>query len=271
MDYEIIINSVLTLGSLSFIFGLGLAYVASKFGKEVDPRVYEVEKILPKKQCGICGFIDCADYAEAVITDPNVPANLCIPGKLEVAKLIAKITGKEIKEIKDVKAHIVCRGIPEKIFIYSGVEDCEAANLLFGGNRVCQYACLGLGSCVKACKFNAITMSKKGKPVINHKLCIGCGQCVLVCPKGTIELIPIKAKVKVTCRSHDEASVVEKICKVGCTGCGICAEKQCPNKAIKIENFLAVIDHSKCIDCRNYKCLSNCPTGSIVQIGYELL
>jgi len=261
----IILNIILTLTVLGLIFGLGLAYADLKFGIEVNPLVHKVEEVLPKGQCGSCGFAGCAAYAEAVVMNPDVPPNLCIPGKSEVAKLVAQITGKKVEEVKELKAYIVCQGTPEKTFIYDGLTDCEAANLLFGGDKACPYACLGLGSCVKVCNFHAITMSDVGLPMINHELCTGCGQCSLICPKGTIELIHKKAKVKVLCRSHDKGVVVKKICKVGCIGCGICA-KECPNEAIKIENSLAVVDHAKCFDCTDYKCISKCLTGAIVPI-----
>ncbi len=261
----IILNIILTLTILSFIFGVSLAYADIKFGIELDPRVHEVEEILPKGQCGACGFAGCAAYAEAVVINSDVAPNLCIPGKTEVAKLVAQIAGKAVKEIEGIKAHVLCQGTPEKAFIYDGLVDCEAANLLFGGNKACQYACLGMGNCLRICKFDAITISEIGLPIINHELCTGCGQCVSICPKGTIELIPEKAKVKVVCQSHDTGPIVKKICKVGCIGCGICA-KECPKEAIKIENFLAVIDHSKCVDCTDYKCIPKCPVGSIVSI-----
>ncbi|MEW6621430.1 MAG: RnfABCDGE type electron transport complex subunit B [bacterium] len=266
MDAQLIINIILTLSSLGFIFGLVLAYAELKFGIEVDVRVYEVEEVLPKGQCGACGFPGCAAYAEAVVVEADVPPNLCIPGKTEVAKLVAKITGKEMKEIEGVKAHILCYGTPDKVFVYDGIIDCEAANLLLGGDKTCQYACLGLGSCVRVCKFDAITFSKTKLPAINPELCTGCGQCVSICPKGIIELIPEKAKVKIRCRSHDKGPVVKKICSVGCIGCGICA-KECPYEAIKLENFLAVIDHTKCLACTDYKCLPKCPTRSIVSLS----
>lgn len=261
----IILNIILTLAILSFIFGVSLAYVDLKFGIELDPKVHEVEDVLPKGQCGACGFAGCAAYAEAVVINSDVAPNLCIPGKTEVAKLVAQIAGKEAKAIEGVKAHILCQGTLEKTFVYDGIVDCEAANLLFGGNKACQYACLGMGSCLRMCKFDAITISDVGLPIINQELCTGCGQCVSICPKETIELIPEKAKVKVVCRSHDKGPVVKKICSVGCIGCGICA-KECPNESIKIENFLAVIDHSKCVNCSDYKCIPKCPTGVIVSL-----
>jgi len=261
----IAINSILTLGCLGLIFGLALAFSELKFGVELDVRVYEVEEVLPKGQCGACGFAGCAAYAEAVVVDPDVTPNLCLPGKTEVAKLVATITGKKLEKVEGVKAHILCQGTPEKTFIYDGLADCEAANLLLGGDKACSYACLGFGSCVKVCKFNAITIDKTKLPLINYEICTGCGQCVSICPKGIIELISEKAKVKVVCRSHDKGPLTRKICNVGCIGCGICA-KECPHEAIKIENYLAIIDQDKCVNCLDYKCLSKCPTGAIVKI-----
>jgi Na+-translocating ferredoxin:NAD+ oxidoreductase RNF subunit RnfB len=264
--FGIILNIILTLTILSFIFGVSLAYADLKFGIELDPRVHEVEEVLPKGQCGACGFAGCSAYAEAVVADPNVAPNLCIPGRAEVAKLVAHITGKTAEEVAGLKAYVACHGIVDRTYIYDGLMDCEAANLLFGGDKVCQYACLGMGSCIKVCKFNAITMTDLGLPFINPDICTGCGQCISVCPKGTIELIPETAKVRVRCKSHDKGPIVKKICKVGCIGCGICGKKECPNQAIKIENFLAIIDHSKCVNCTDYKCIPKCPTGSIVAI-----
>ena len=48
-----------------------------------------------------------------------------------------------------------------------------------------------------------------------------------------------------------------KKCQVGCIACGICV-KTCPVDAIKIDNNLARIDHSKCIVCG--LCVKKCPT-----------
>ncbi len=64
----------------------------------------------------------------------------------------------------------------------------------------------------------------------------------------------------VLCNSLDKGAVVRKICKVGCIGCGICV-KQCPYEAIKMQNNLAVVDSSICIEkCDNPVCIEKCPT-----------
>ena len=77
-----------------------------------------------------------------------------------------------------------------------------------------------------------------------------------------ISLIPKKAKIKVACSSTDKGPVAMKACDVACIGCGICV-KNCPNQAIKVENFHAIIDYEKCTGCGI--CKEKCPKKAIVE------
>ncbi len=55
--------------------------------------------------------------------------------------------------------------------------------------------CTGCGSCVKACKSNALSM-KEGKPVLEPSLCTLCGRCENFCPAGLREIIGREYTVK---------------------------------------------------------------------------
>jgi RnfABCDGE-type electron transport complex B subunit len=262
----IAIYIILVMGGLGLLFGLLLSVANRKFAVEVDPRIHEVEDVLPKGQCGACGYPGCLGYAEAVVTNPDVPTNLCIPGKEAVAKKVAEITGKKPDAVEAKIAHIRCAGSYEKAertYIYKGISDCLSANILQGGNKGCTYGCLGYGTCVKACMFGAMHMSPEGLPVVNPEKCTGCGKCATLCPRAVITFVSPDVMVKVNCNSHDKGAVVRKICKAGCIGCGMCA-KQCPYQAITMDNFLAVVDHSICMEkCNDPVCLAKCPTKSI--------
>ncbi|HDL07613.1 MAG TPA: FAD-dependent oxidoreductase, partial [Desulfobacteraceae bacterium] len=59
---------------------------------------------------------------------------------------------------------------------------------LYGGMRVCEIGCLGLGDCIKACSFDAIKMSLEGYPIVDDEKCVGCGACEDVCPKNIISV-----------------------------------------------------------------------------------
>ncbi|MCX7779472.1 MAG: RnfABCDGE type electron transport complex subunit B, partial [Negativicutes bacterium] len=157
MSHSLIILAIMT--SLGVIFGLVLAYANKKLAIEVNPLIHAVEDVLPKGQCGACGFAGCMAYAEAVVTNPDVPPTLCIPGKDPVAKAVAELTGKAAAAVEPRIAQVKCAGAEGKAvkaYEYSGVTDCMAANLLFGGPKSCKYGCLGLGTCVSNCPFDAM-------------------------------------------------------------------------------------------------------------------
>lgn len=264
MGHALII--VLILTGLGIIFGLILAYANKKLAIEVNPLIHVVEDVLPKGQCGACGFAGCMAYAEAVVTNPDVAPNLCIPGKEPVAKLVAELTGKKAAAVEPRIAQVKCAGTVDKAkrgFDYAGVDDCVAASLLFGGSKDCKYGCLGLGTCVKNCPFNAMTMSEDGLPVIDPEKCTGCGKCETVCPKQVISMMPLGAPVRVNCNSKDKGPVARKACSVACIACTLCM-RECPHGAIQMVNNLATVDAHICIEkCTDAKCLAKCPTKAI--------
>lgn len=260
MSSFFIIIAVMALVGL--FFGLVLAYANKKLAVEMNPLIHVVEDVLPKGQCGACGFAGCQAYAEAVVLDKDVSPSLCIPGKKIVAEQVAKLTGKAAAEIEPRFAFIKCwqPATGNSKYTYSGINDCWAATLCQAGPKECEYGCIGLGTCVKQCVFDAIKISDQGLPVIDKEKCTGCGKCATACPKHVIDMIPTDAHVAVYCNSLDKGAVVRKICKVGCIGCSICV-KQCPHAAIKMKDNLAVVDSSICIEkCDDPVCMEKCPT-----------
>lgn len=264
METPIIVLIVMTCVGL--VFGFVLAFANKKFSMEVNPLIEMVEDVLPKGQCGSCGYAGCKAYAEAVVSNPDVPPNLCIPGKDIIAKQVAELTGKAAEETEPRISHIKCKGCVDKAarsYDYEGIQDCVAASLLQGGPKVCSYGCLGFGTCVKSCPFDAMTLGENGLPIIDENKCTGCGKCETVCPKHVIEMRPMTSHVAVNCNSKDKGAVVRKACTVGCLGCGLC-KRNCPHEAIVIENNIAVVDHSICAEkCDNPTCIAKCPTKAI--------
>lgn len=269
MEHSIVGHSMIILAimtSLGVIFGLVLAYANKKLAIEVNPLIHIVEDVLPKGQCGACGYAGCMAYAEAVVSNPDVPPNLCTPGKDPVAKAVAELTGKAAAAVEPRIAQVKCAGIEGKAvkaYQYNGIADCTAANLLFGGQKSCKYGCLGFGTCVRSCPFNAMTMDAAGLPIIDAEKCTGCGKCETVCPKKVITMMPLNAHVRVNCNSRDKGPVARKACSAACIGCSLCM-RECSYGAVKMESNLAVVDHHICIaECSDAKCLAKCPTKAI--------
>ena len=124
-----------------------------------------------------------------------------------------------------------------------------------GGPKGCNYGCLGEGTCVTACPFDAIHIVN-GVAVVDKEACKACGKCVAACPKHLIEIVPYDQKHLVQCSSKDKGKDVMSVCSVGCIGCKMC-EKICKFDAVKVENNIAHIDPEKCIGCG--ACAAKCP------------
>jgi electron transport complex protein RnfB len=263
IPWDTVTMTLIVLAGLGIVFGVALAIVAARFVVKVDPKVEKVRETLPGANCGACGFAGCMGYAEAVAGNPDVAVNLCAPGKSAVAEKIAEITGKKAEKVDPKIARVFCQGgksLSQRKFIYTGVMDCTAAVLAAGGDKSCEYGCLGYATCMRACPFGAITMSAENLPLINSEKCTACGKCVAACPKQVIELALMSKAVVISCHSRDKGIDVKKKCQVGCIACGICV-RTCPVDAIKIDNNLARIDHGKCIVCG--LCVKKCPTSAI--------
>ena len=254
-----ILYAVLSLGALSAAFGLVLAFAAKKFEIEVDERQSAIEDCLPGANCGGCGFAGCSAYAAAVVGS-GAPTNACVPGGNGVSAQIAAIMGVEAQDTQRCVALVKCSGSAghmKKNFEYSGISDCVAAMRLGGGNgaNACPYGCLGFGTCVKSCKFEAIYL-ENGIAHVDHKKCTGCMTCAKSCPKSIIVKVPFSAEVTVACSSKDKGSVLRGYCDLGCLACTVC-EKTCQYDAIHVIDGRAAIDYDKCVGCG--KCAEKCP------------
>lgn len=251
-----ILIPILIIGGMGIAFGILLGVTSKIFEVKTDERVPLITETLPGANCGGCGFAGCAAYADAIVNG-GAKTNMCPVGGEAVAKKIAEIMGAEEEASEKYIARVMCSGNFENAkskFEYDGPMDCHIAAGL-GGEKMCPNACLGLGSCVKVCQFDAITV-ENGVAVTDKEKCVGCGMCVSECPRSVIRLVPEKTKYSVACSSVEKGKVTRSVCDVGCIGCGICA-KNCPKGAIVLENNLAKIDDEKCVGCGI--CAAKCP------------
>ena len=168
--------------------------------------------------------------------------------------------GSQERKVAFVKCAGTCENA-SNVYEYYGIKDCTMANLMQdGGQKGCSYGCLGFGSCVKACPFDAIHV-ENGIAVVDKEACKACGKCIEACPKKLIELIPYKQKTFVQCSSHDKGKALMSVCTVGCIGCKLC-ERSCEAGAITVLNGLAHIDADKCTNCG--VCAEKCPRKIII-------
>ena len=274
-----ILIAMAILGGLGLVFGLVLAAASKIFYVETDPRLEKLNECLPGANCGGCGYAGCGGYAEAVLKG-EAEIGKCASGGNECAQDMAAIMGVKAEAVTRKVALVRCSG--EKTFDkdgnlltgakikaeYEGFKDCIAASKVGGnGPLSCKFGCLGFGTCVKACKYDAIRV-KNGVAVVDEDKCVGCMACANACPRKLIVPVEPYRNVVIACASLAKGAVTTRGCTSGCIGCGLC-KKICPQGAITVEKNLAVIDYSKCDNCG--LCATVCPKHLIKDSKVEIL
>jgi electron transport complex protein RnfB len=267
-----ILITIISLSLLAFISAVILYFVAQKFKIFEDPRIDEVQAVLPAANCGGCGFAGCRNFAEALVKAESFDGLNCPVGGGTVMGQIASMLGKSAPVVDPRVAVLLCNGTPEyrpRTSTYNGVSDCRISHSLYIGETDCSYGCLGYGDCVRSCKFEAMYINSETQlPVILDEKCVACGACVKTCPRNLIELrkkAKKERKIYVACSNCDKGGPARRACKVACISCNKCLNV-CKFDAITIENNLAYIDADKCTFCR--KCVAECPTNAILEVNF---
>ena len=255
-------------GIFMALLGGVLAWVLAMANKRLyvyeDPRIEQVEELLPKSNCGACGTAGCRNFAEQVVAGQIEPAK-CTVNAPDMNGYIAKFLGVEMGSLEKRVARLACAGgrhVAKMRARYEGLGTCRAAAVVGGGGKACAWGCLGLGDCATVCEFDAISMNQFGLPVVDTAKCTACGDCVDVCPKDLFSLESIAHHLWVACKNHADGDTAELQCEVACTACGKCVA-DAPAGLMHLERELAVIDYSK-NKLATPKVIERCPSGAII-------
>lgn len=264
------LTQVLIAGGIMLGLGIGLSVVLALASKKLyvfeDPRIDEVEEMLPAANCGACGTAGCRAFAEVLVNGDAVPSQ-CTVNTPEMTAKIAELLGVDAGYGVKKVARLACAGgsnVARTHALYQGMESCRAAALISGGGKGCAWGCLGFGDCETACPFDAIVMNEHDLPVVIEDKCTACGNCVEACPKDLFSIHPVTHRLWVACKNELAGDAAESECQVACIGCGRCAMDAAPG-LITIENNLAVVDYSR-NDRADISAIQRCPTGAIVWI-----
>jgi len=261
-------GSLALSGVFMALLGIALAGVIAFANRRLyvfeDPRIEQVEELLPKSNCGACGTAGCRNFAEKVVAGEIQPAQCTVNAPSQIV-VIAELLGVDTGSVEKRVARLACAGARNVAYLrarYAGHDSCRAAHVVSGGGKACAWGCLGLADCANVCTFDAIHMDAHGLPVVDADKCSACNDCVEVCPKGLFSLEPVSRKLWVACKNLADGDTAEKSCEVACTACGKCVMDSGPG-VMKLENNLAVVDYAR-NEKTDRKAIERCPTGAIV-------
>jgi len=259
-----IVSAALFMVGLGVLLAAVLAAANRKLHVHEDPRIDDVEDMLPHANCGACGYPGCRPFAEATVSGDASPSK-CTVNSPEMTQVIADFLGVAVGAEEKIVARLACAGgthVAKMRAEYAGLGTCRAAAVVGGGGKACAWGCLGLGDCEVVCDFDAIRMNAVGLPEVIDDKCVACNDCVEICPRDLFSLEPVSHRLWVACKSLAEGDQALEDCEVACNACGRCAS-DAPTGLIQIVNNLAVVDYKK-NNAASRLPIERCPTGAIV-------
>jgi Na+-translocating ferredoxin:NAD+ oxidoreductase RNF subunit RnfB len=260
----LVFTAVGAIGGLTLLLTILLVVAHRRLHVEEDPRIDQVDSMLPHANCGACGFPGCRPFAEALVSGQALPGKCSVSteaGRAAIASYLGVDVGSEEKRV----ARLACAGgtnVARQHAHYDGLDSCAAAALVAGGGKGCFWGCLGLADCAVACDFDAIEMNGHRLPVVDEVKCTACGDCVRACPKDLFSIHAASHRLWVACKSLEAGDGLLADCAVACTACGRCAA-DAPG-LITMKDNLPVIDYGGAHQTRLP--IERCPTGAIVWI-----
>ena len=255
-----ILIPTLIIAILGLAFGLLLGYAGKKFATEQDERVTQIRALLPGANCGGCGNPSCDAFA-ALVAAGKVDIAGCAVNSADNRKAIGALLGVKVEDLLPSAAVVLCRGTEQncpKKAEYDGLGSCKAAAMA-ASVKGCAQACLGLGDCVRACAFDAISI-QDSIAVVDAKKCTACGACVKQCPKDILKILPKGNVAHVLCSTRLVPREARDVCSTACIKCQLCV-RRCPQKAMSLLDHRIEVNRELCTGCGI--CVEACPTKAI--------
>ncbi len=164
------IAAILSLTVLGIALGYLLGIASRYFHVESDPRVAQVEALMPGSQCGQCGYPGCSQAALAIVNG-EAPLSVCPPGGKALVEALAGTLGVSVDTSGMVDTGVMVARVNEEI-------------------------CIGCIKCLRSCPTDAVIGAPKQIHVVMERACTGCGACVEVCPTGSMAMVPEKPSLR---------------------------------------------------------------------------
>ena len=128
----LIISNILILGGTALAAAIVLYIVSQKFRVEENPKIAEIEALLPGANCGACGKAGCHAFAVACANSSKEQFKelFCTAGGKEVMDKVAAelgyVAAAREPTVAVLKCNGTCQNAPDKV-VYTGMKSCRMA------------------------------------------------------------------------------------------------------------------------------------------------
>ena len=146
---NLILIAVIVLGAIGLTAALVLYICSKKFAVFEDPRISQVNELLPGANCGGCGYPGCGGMADALVKGADagsLDGLFCPVGGAEAMGKVASLLEMAIANGEPKVAVVRCNGTCDnrpKVAEYCGLRTCAAMHACGAGETLCVYGCLG--------------------------------------------------------------------------------------------------------------------------------
>ena len=171
---NLIVVSLITLGVTGCLAAIILYVAAQKFKVFEDPRIEQVEALLPGANCGGCGFPGCHGFAEGCVKAETMEGLLCPVGGQPTMEKVAEVLGRAAVATEPMVAVVRCNGTcanRPRTTEYNGSKNCQIVANLYAGETGCSYGCLGYGGAGDVCACCCVFFWYPGRSTSYCRLC----------------------------------------------------------------------------------------------------
>lgn len=161
------LTGIAVLTGLSVVLAAMLLATARLLPASDDSLAERIERLLPRIQCGQCGYAGCSPYARA-IAEGAADINRCPPGGDATVRDLAELLGRE----------------PPALDTSQGQASMDSVALID------EPRCIGCNRCAQACPVDAIVGVHQMMHTVLSDRCTGCELCLPPCPVDCIDMIP---------------------------------------------------------------------------------
>lgn len=161
------LTGIAILGGLALALAAVLLVTARLLPGDDGSLAEQIERVLPRIQCGQCGYPGCAPYARA-IAEGTADINRCPPGGDGTIRELAELLGREAPPLDTTY----------------GQASMDSVALID------ETLCIGCNRCAEACPVDAIVGVHQMMHTVISDHCTGCELCLPACPVDCIDIVP---------------------------------------------------------------------------------